>query len=115
MDRAKKEKELSNATIVLMAVVALFYDVLGALFTLVAMYWLVTLFYLLTFFLWFRVYGVTFWKPKRLLTMGSSFIIELIPIVSVLPAMTAAVLIVALDSKIKKVAPVLDIMNKVKK
>jgi|SRR3989338_5247776 len=111
----KKERGLNNTTIVLMGVVALFFDALGALFTPIAMYWLVSIFYLLTFFLWFAMHGITFWKPKRFLTMGGSFIVELIPIISILPAMTAAVLIVALDSKLKKIAPALDIMNKVKK
>ena len=101
----QETKGLNNTTIKLMIVVALFFDALGALLELVAMYWLVSIFYLLTFFLWFRLHGISFWKPKRFLVMGGSLIIELIPLVNLLPAMTLAVAVVALDSKIKKVLP----------
>ena len=105
MPEDKKDKGLKDHTIVFMVVVALFYDVLGALLEPVAMYWLVSIFYFLTFLLWFGLHGINFWKPKRVLAMMTSFFIELIPIISILPAMTLAVLVVALDTKIKKILP----------
>lgn len=53
-------------------------------------------------------------KPKRLLAFGGASILEIIPIpfLAALPAWTAAVIYLALDSKIKKIAPGLDIIKK---
>ncbi|MBI2065748.1 MAG: hypothetical protein HYT68_01625 [Candidatus Zambryskibacteria bacterium] len=109
----EKEKGLKNTTIALMVVTALFFDALQWFLAFIFMGWVVTIFAGLTFYLWFKLQGISFMKPKRLATFGGSFIIELIPILGdVLPAWTAAVVILVLDSKIKKVVPGLDIMKK---
>jgi len=109
----EEKKGLNNTTIVLMICVALFYDVLQWLLGWIFMGWLVSIFAGLTFYTWFKIRGMSFMKPKRFLSFGGSFIVELIPgIGDILPTWTASIIYLALDSKIKKVAPVLGIMKK---
>src|SRR3989344_7047797 len=98
---AEEKKGLSDTTIALMIVVALFYDALQALLTFILMGWLVGIFAGLTFYVWFKMKGLNFVTPKRIGTFSGAFIIEVIPFLSALPAWTAAVVILALDSKIK--------------
>lgn len=99
-----EKKGLNNTTIVLMVSVALFYDALQWLLTFIFMGWLVGIFAGLTFYVWFKLRGLSFMKPKRFATFGGSFILELIPVVGdILPTWTAAITYLALDSKIKKV------------
>jgi len=112
MEEEKKKKELKSHTVVLMVVVALFFDVLQWLLAFVFMDWLAGFFAFMTFFVWFKLYGVSFMKPKRILAMGGAGLIEMIPVLAALPAWTAAVIFLALDAKVKKIAPVLDIMKK---
>lgn len=104
-EEKKKEKGLKMHTIVFMGTVALFFDALNGLLNAAVLYWAVTIFAYLTFFVWFLMHGILFWKPKRFLTMGGSLVLEFIPIISILPAITAAVLVVAFDAKLKKVLP----------
>ncbi|MDP3763904.1 MAG: hypothetical protein Q8Q92_04705 [bacterium] len=110
----EEQKGLNNTTIAFMIVVALFFDALQALLALVLMGWLVGIFAGLTFYLWFKIHGLSFMKPKRLLTFGTASFIEMFPLLplSALPAWTAAVSYLALDSKIKKIVPGLDIIKK---
>lgn len=105
-------KGLENHTIVLMVAVALFYDALQALLTIILMGWLITPIAFLTFYLWFKLHGITFMTPKRGGSMALGFLIEIFPLTSWLPAWTAVVSFIALDSKIKKIAPGLDIIKK---
>ncbi|MFZ2484532.1 MAG: hypothetical protein WAX80_01120 [Minisyncoccia bacterium] len=113
MQEEEKGKGLNNTTIALMICVALFYDALQWLLGWIFMGWLVTIFAGLTFYVWFKTKGMSFMKPKRFAAFGGSFIIELIPIVGdILPTWTASVTYLALDSKIKKIAPGLDIIKK---
>ena len=108
-----EKKGLNNTTIALMISVAIFYDTLQWLLTFIFMGWLVSIFAGLTFYVWFKTKGMSFMKPKRFATFGGSFIIELIPVVGdILPAWTAAITYLALDSKIKKIAPGLDKIKK---
>ena len=101
-----EEKGLDNTTIVLMVVTALFFDALQWLLAFVFMGWLVSIYAGLTFYVWFKIRGMSFMKPKRFATFGGSFIIELIPIVGdILPTWTASITYLALDSKIKKALP----------
>ena len=112
MQEEKKEKGLGNPTIIFMVAVAVFFDITPWLLVFVFMDWLVSIFAYLTFFLWFKIQGVSFMKPKRILAFGTSFLLEIIPFVAALPALTGAVIITAIDSKIKKVVPGLDIIKK---
>ena len=104
-----QEKGLKNTTISLMIAVALFFDALQALLTLIFMGWLVGIFAALTFYVWFKSHGISFMKPKRLFAFGGATIAEVIPFLSVLPAWTAAVSYLALQSKIQEVIPGADI------
>lgn len=102
----EEKKGLNNTTIALMICVALFYDALQVLLTPIFMGWLVSIFAGLTFYVWFKMRGLNFVTPKRAGLLGGGFIIELIPILNVLPAWTLAIVLLALDSKIKKIATV---------
>ena len=98
-----KEKELKNHTIALMVGTAIFIDVLQWLFAFIFMDWLVGFYGFLTFYVWFKIHGIKFTKPKRALTMTGAGLIEFIPFLAALPAWTGAVLLIALDTKVKKV------------
>ena len=102
-----KEKGVKTHTIVFMVVVAVFFDVLQFLLGFVYMGWVVGIFAGLTFYVWFKIHGISFMKPKRLLAFGGASIIEIIPIplLASLPAWTAAVLYLAISNKIKAVVP----------
>ncbi|MEX2013876.1 MAG: hypothetical protein WD896_00795 [Parcubacteria group bacterium] len=103
----EEKKGLNNTTIVFMICVALFFDALQLLFTFIWMGWLVGIFAGLTFYVWFKTRGLSFMKPKRFLTFGGASLLEMFPLLplSALPAWTAAIVILALDSKIKEVLP----------
>jgi len=105
------KKELSNATIVLMTSVALFYDALQWLLAYILMGWLLIPIFYLTFIVWFRMRGVKFLTLKRAPTLAVGAILETIT-VGIIPGFTFIVLRTALDYKIKKIAPVLDIIKK---
>jgi hypothetical protein len=79
-----KEKGLKSHTVVLMIVTALFFDALQALLTLIFMGWLVGFFAALTFWLWFKVHGISFMNPKKLMVFGGAALIEVIPVLSAL-------------------------------
>ena len=106
-----KKKGLKSHTIVFMIAVALFYDVLQWLLTLLFMGWLAGIFAGLTFYVWFKLHGINFMKPKRFIVFGGASLIEMFPILplSALPAWTAAVTYLALNSKLQEVIPGADI------
>jgi len=106
-----KEKGLKTSTIVLMICVAIFFDVLQWLLAFIAVDWLAGIFAALTFFVWFALHGISFWKPKRIIASTGGLLIEMFPIIAALPAVTLAVTIVALDSKLKSAVPGLDLKN----
>ena len=111
---SEEKKGLNNTTIVLMVAVALFYDVLQWFLAFIFMGWLVGIFAGLTFYVWFKIRGMSFMKPKRFAIFGTGSVIEMFPLIplSALPAWTAAIVILALDSKVKKIAPGLGIIKK---
>lgn len=97
-----KEKGLKSSTVALMISTALFFDALQWLLAFIVMDWLAGFFAFMTFYVWFKIHGMNFMTPKRLATMGGTFIIEIAPILSILPAWTGAVVILVLDYKAKK-------------
>ncbi|MCR4279209.1 MAG: hypothetical protein NUV78_00530 [Candidatus Zambryskibacteria bacterium] len=101
----KKEKGLKSTTVVLMITVALFFDALQVLLTFIFMGWLAGFFAGLTFYVWFRMHGISFMKPKRLAAFGGTALIELIPFLSVIPAWTFAVAYLAISSRLPGIAP----------
>lgn len=80
-----------------MVAVALLYDVVTILLPSI-----VAPVAALHFYLWFKLNNISFMTPKRLVTGSTGLLIEAFPLTSWLPAWTATVLVVALDSKIKK-------------
>jgi hypothetical protein len=96
------EKDLKKHTVVLMIVTALFFDLLQWLLAFVVMDWLVGIVACPVFVVWFWFYGVKFVSPKRLATLGGTFIIEAIPLLSTLPVWTGAVVVIILDHKAKR-------------
>ena len=105
MQEENKEKGLKSTTVVLMIAVALFFDALQALLTFIFMGWLAGIFAGLTFYLWFKIHGISFMKPKRLMAFGGASLIEIIPFLSALPAWTFAVSYLAISSKLKSIIP----------
>lgn len=99
----QKQKGLKSHTIVFMIVVALFFDVLQWFLTFVFMGWLASIFAFLTFYVWFKLYGISFMTPKRAMAMGAGFIIELIPILNILPGWTVVVIYLTLEEKARNV------------
>lgn len=98
--------KLENVIIGLMVGVALFFDAFQFLINLIPIAGQilasgVELVVMGIFYFWFKSYDISFATPKRAAIMGSSFILELIPILNALPAITLAVLLVALDARIK--------------
>lgn len=99
------EPQLSKPTIVFMVVVALVFDLFQLLLDLLHILvgpgtiiaaittGLLSFVAWLTFYIWFKTKGMSFTSPKRILTMGGGFLIELIPVLNVLPAWTLAVII----------------------
>ncbi|GEM_PF-4132983 len=100
--KPEEKKGLDNATIALMTAVALFYDVLQILLALIFLGWLILPIAYLTFFVWFKIHGLNFLSLKRAPTIGVGFLLEFIS-AGIIPAITFAVLRVALDSKMKKI------------
>ncbi|MDQ3089728.1 MAG: hypothetical protein M3Q24_01065 [bacterium] len=105
-------KKLSQTTSGLMIAVAVFFDafqliinlipVLGQIISVV-----IGFFAFLTFYFWFSSKGVKFATPKRGGILGGGFIVEMIPIINMLPAWTLAVVLIILDQKKK------ELLNKV--
>ena len=102
MPDEKKEAGLKSTTVVLMIIVAIFFDALQFLLGFIYMGWLAGIFAGLTFYLWFKIHGISFMKPKRFLAFGGASLIEMIPIpfLADLPAWTAAVSYLALSKKV---------------
>ena len=91
-----------------MVAVALFFDTLQILLGFIYLGWAVGIFAGLTFYVWFKMHGLSFMKPKRLFAFGGASILEIVPIplLASLPAWTAAVLYLTLNSKVKKAVSV---------
>ncbi len=85
-----------------MIAVALFFDFLQFILSFIYLGWALGIVAGLTFYVWFKIHGISFMKPKRFLAFGGAALVEMIPIpfLADLPAWTAAVAYLALQSKI---------------
>lgn len=102
----KGAKRIGMVTAILMLCVALLYDggqfifnfipVAGNLFTII-----IDVFAWLTFFVWFKIKGVNFASPKRLMTLCGAGLLELVPVLNDLPAWTGAVALLIFFSVIE--------------
>lgn len=92
----EKENQLTKITIGLLMVVALFYDLVQFAVNYIPVIGqvasaLVAIFAFCHFFLWFKMHGVSFTGIKKTLTMGGGFLIEVIPVLNMLPGWMVAV------------------------
>ena len=113
----EENKGLSNITIGFMIIVAFIYDMIQATLQLLPILGqilasLISIFAFLTFYVWFKVKGLNFSTVKRSMYLFGGLAIEIIPIVNALPTWTLSVTLLALNSKLKKVVPGLDIIKK---
>jgi len=104
-----EQKEISNTTLALMISVAIFFDVLQFIIGLVPIAGqyisvMVTIIALPTFYLWFKIYGRSFMSPKKVMALGCGTIIELIPILNILPGWTVAVIFLVGIERAEKAA-----------
>ncbi len=102
---------MGSSTMFLMLFVAILYDFAQLIVNFVPLAgqilsFIITIFAFLTFFLWFKFYGRSFTSPKRALAMGAGVVIEIIPILSVLPGWTVSVIFLIGIEKIQKTIPV---------
>lgn len=106
MESEEQNQGLQKTTIALMIGTALFFDVLQWLMAFLFMDWVVGIFAGLTFYLWFKIHGISFMKPKRLFAFWGAGLIESIPVISTfiswIPAWTLAVIVLSLDAKAKE-------------
>ena len=104
----EKEKGLKTTTVWLMIMVALFFDVLQILLDFLLLGWLVPIIAAPTFWLWFRIHGISFMKPKRFLTFGGATLVDFVPVLGWF-AWMVAVSYLALSSKLQSIVPGADI------
>ncbi len=108
---AEEKRGLNNATITLMTCIALFYDVLQIILSWAGIGWLIIPIAYLTFIVWFKMHGINFLSMKRAPTLGFGALLEVLT-AGIMPSLTYTVLRIGLDSKLKKLAPGLGIINK---
>lgn len=85
-----KKRRLSFASVILMPVIAFFFDLVGLIpfvgLFLAPLAWIV-------FAIWFYLEGVSIFSVRRLVTMLVSMLGEMIPFVGMLPLLTISVLV----------------------
>ena len=106
--RAHKHK-ISNVSAVLMISVALFFDIIIALINLIPVAGQIISMVIgavayAIFFLWFAMKGVRLMTPKKIAAMGTGLLISIIPIINVLPAVTASVILTIIFDR-KEILP----------
>lgn len=92
-----------------MIIVAIFIDIVLALLNLIpvlgwVLIWIINVPVWLMFFIWFRIKGIHFRSAKRVLTMSGGFLLEMIPILNVLPAWTLMVVLIVGSVKAQDLA-----------
>lgn len=97
------KSSLPASTIILMFGTGAFFDVLQLIFSeTVVGGSIITFFATLVFFVWFKMHGVSFITPKRLLTMVGAGSLELIPFLNILPAWTGAIWYIIYTTKVRE-------------
>lgn len=87
------ESKIANTTFMLMLATAGFYDLLSII---PVVNWFVAIFAWMTFGLWFAISGVGFINPKKLAVWATSALIGIIPALSAVPELTAAIILTVL-------------------
>ncbi len=97
--------KISNFEAGLMIAVALIIDIVQFLLDLILIGFIldpiISVFAYLMFWFWFKLRGVSFSNPKRAAIGGISFLLELIPGLDMLPALTVGVVMTYLSTKVK--------------
>ncbi len=98
------ENRLTKATIALMISTALFFDAIQFFVSFIPFLGEVisvclSVCVFLTFFLWFKFKGIKFNNLKKSSSMIIGFLIELIPIIDMLPGWTAAVVLTIITNQ----------------
>ena len=118
MDEQKRPKlRISILTSGLMVTVALIYDGTQVLIELITFGFggwiinpIINIWSLMTFYTWFKLNGVSYNKPGKILTLGVPGLMEMIPFLSDLPTWTAGVIMnlaqVNAEDLLAKVSPV---------
>lgn len=121
MNEETNKYKLSATTMALIGSVALFYDLVQALFDLLhfipflgnllasVFTAIISVIAWMTFYFWFKLHGIHFNTAKRALTLGGGFLIELIPVLNILPAWTLAVVLIFLTTKVPIIKKVSDV------
>ena len=100
----ENKPQISEATKWLMLGTAIFFDVVSLVslipFVGWVLGWLVWLFATMTFWLWFKMAGMNFSKPKNVLGLAGGSVMEMIPYLNALPIWTATILYLTRIEKI---------------
>lgn len=100
------ENKLSEITIGLMVATAFLFDLAQLLISLISgtvaeiANWLLSIVFFGVLYLWFKIHSISFTSPKRLLSMGGGFLIEVIPYLDLLPGWTVAVALTIFFSRV---------------
>lgn len=102
-----EEQEIKKVTAAFMIMVALIFDAIQALINLIpiigqVLSFFVSVFSFLTFYVWFKMNNVSFSNSKRALKFGGGMILEAIPVLNALPALTLSVFMIISETRMKK-------------
>lgn len=109
-EKKQKGRSVGKVTFMMMVTVALTLDIILAIvswFAVVAIgaiiNWIISAVAFCTFYLWFKLKGIKFNSPKKMLALPGGFLIEMIPYLNMLPGWTMAVFMTTAADKIEKV------------
>ena len=98
----EKGGKLTISNICLMIGAGIFCDVLQWLFAFLFLDWFVTILAYMTFWTWFTMAGIKLLTPKRFAIQSGTLLIEIIPFVAALPAITCMVVLTILNKKLEE-------------
>ena len=101
-EQEQEKKGLKSTTISLMIGTALFFDALQWLLAFIFMDWAVTMFAYMTFWVWFITKGIRLLTPKRFAIQTGTLLIEVVPFIAALPAISCMVMLTIFDTKLKE-------------
>lgn len=109
-EKEETGRSVGKVDFLMMLTVAIISDITLALIALVPYVgWIIngllSLFVFLTFFTWFKMKGITYTSARKMAALPAGFLIELIPIVNILPGWTVAVILNTQGDKINTLVP----------
>ncbi len=94
----KQKERITTTTAMLMVGLAIFFDILSII---PVVNWFTAIAAWLCFFIWFAVLEVRFMTIKRALPAIISFIVELVPILSIIPGLTLGIIVIIIMIKLE--------------